>query len=95
MNVDEYHRMYELEDSNWWFVGRRRLIAKAIETYITGPPRSSDATPCPLKILDAGCGTGRNLRMLACYGDAHGLDHSELAVQYCRQRGRAPLASAA
>ncbi|MCH7527260.1 MAG: class I SAM-dependent methyltransferase [Planctomycetes bacterium] len=87
MNVDEYHRMYELEDSHWWFVGRRRLIAKAIETYITAPPRCPGATPKLLKILDAGCGTGRNLQMLARYGDAHGLDHSELAIQYCRRRG--------
>ena len=38
-------------------------------------------------ILDVGCGTGANLKMLAAYGKAEGVDISPQAVEFCRQRG--------
>lgn len=54
-------------------------------------------------MLDAGCGTGANLARLACSGRSVGLDLSEHALGFCRQRrlvnliqgdiGRAPFPS--
>src|SRR6185503_10598123 len=38
-------------------------------------------------ILDVGCGTGANLKMLASYGKVEGVDISPQAVEFCRQRG--------
>ena len=57
------------------------------------------APPCPLgagrprraeklaPILDAGCGTGRNLAEFSRLGPAEGVDLSAEAVEYCRRRG--------
>ena len=39
------------------------------------------------KILDVGCGTGANLLMLSEYGEAEGVDISEDALAFCRERG--------
>jgi SAM-dependent methyltransferase len=41
----------------------------------------------PLRVLDAGCGTGGALLALQRYGQAAGFDFSPLAVGFCRQRG--------
>jgi SAM-dependent methyltransferase len=39
------------------------------------------------RILDVGCGTGANLLMLSQFGDAEGVDLSEDALAFCRERG--------
>lgn len=52
MNFLEYKKMYQLEESNWWYTGRRNLIIKAVGKF---QDESGDKT---LQILDAGCGTG-------------------------------------
>ena len=77
MNRDEYARLYRLEDRLWWFVGMRR-IAEALLV----PCLAAD----PLRILDAGCGTGGALRWLAPYGRVWGVDRSTDALAYCRRR---------
>src|SRR5688572_21562714 len=41
----------------------------------------------PPLVLEAGCGTGNNLRHLARYGRAVGVDLSEQALVFCRSRG--------
>ena len=46
--------------------------------------RVTDRRP---RILDVGCGTGANLLMLSKYGDAEGVDVSEDALAFCRERG--------
>ncbi|MEE8248503.1 MAG: methyltransferase domain-containing protein, partial [Alphaproteobacteria bacterium] len=51
--------MAEVEARHWWGVGRRRIVDHLIAAL--GLP--ADAT-----ILDAGCGTGGNLAMLARHG---------------------------
>lgn len=40
-----------------------------------------------LKILDAGCGTGRTMEDLESYGTVTGIDISWEALSFCRQRG--------
>jgi SAM-dependent methyltransferase len=49
-----------------------------------GRRRMTDRRP---RILDVGCGTGANLLMLSKYGDAEGVDVSEDALAFCRERG--------
>ena len=41
----------------------------------------------PARILDVGCGTGANLLLLSKYGDAEGVDISDDALSFCRERG--------
>ncbi|MBI5153660.1 class I SAM-dependent methyltransferase [Candidatus Poribacteria bacterium] len=79
MNVEEYERMYELEDSYWWFQGRLRIIRSVLERYLPARPRSG-------RVLDVGCGTGLMLQTLAAWRPI-GLDFSRLALKFCGQRG--------
>jgi SAM-dependent methyltransferase len=73
-----YDELYRLEDSHWWFKGRRAVI-RALLDRAELPERP--------RILDAGCGTGRNLADLGALGPATGVDDSERAVEFCRERG--------
>jgi SAM-dependent methyltransferase len=74
-----YPRLYELEDRHWWFRGRRAVIRALLER--------GEAPQRP-RVLDAGCGTGRNLAELQpTAAELHGVDRAAEAVQFCRQRG--------
>lgn len=81
MQQHTYSIMYEVEETHWWFAGRRRIIAGFVEEICRevkgGRPR----------ILDVGCGTGANLELLAHYGEAEGVDISPDALAFCRARG--------
>ena len=47
-----YREHYDMEDRHWWFRARRRVIwALVHRAELPDSPR----------ILDAGCGTGRNI----------------------------------
>jgi SAM-dependent methyltransferase len=80
MHPDEYRVMFELEDGHWWYRGLRVMLKSMLARYV-----AADA-PRP-KILDAGCGTGANLKLLESYGHAVGVDISEQAIAFCRERG--------
>jgi SAM-dependent methyltransferase len=73
-----YRELYELEDRHWWFRSRRRVVWALL--------RRADLPPSP-RILDAGCGTGRNLLEFGSLGEAEGVDFSGEAVDFCRRRG--------
>jgi SAM-dependent methyltransferase len=73
-----YRELYELEDRHWWFRNRRRLVW-ALLTRVGVPPSP--------RILDAGCGTGRNLVEFGPLGEAEGVDFSDDAVAFCHERG--------
>jgi SAM-dependent methyltransferase len=76
---DELFRlMYEVEDRHWWFRGRTAVVGALFKRL--------DLPHMP-RILDAGCGTGRNLQHYAQLGPAQGIEPSSDAVQFCRERG--------
>lgn len=78
MQHTEYTTLYELEDTYWWYVGRRYIIQKLLSKYVHSPE----------SIVDIGCGTGSNLHMLSKFSDkVRGLDISEQAIAYCHDRG--------
>ena len=79
MDLEEYAKMYELEDSHWWFLGKRKVAEKMISKYVTLSPQD--------QILDVGCGTGGMLNMLQHYGTAFGLDICSMGLQYAYERG--------
>ena len=61
-----YDRMAEIDRDHWWFVARRRIIARLIESY---RPK-----PAPLKILEVGAGTGSNLELLQSFGTVDAIE---------------------
>jgi SAM-dependent methyltransferase len=75
-------REYELqthraEDRHWWYRGRRTVLSRAIADL--GLPR-------PARILDAGCGSGRNMVELAPLGAVTGVELSKTSVSLARDR---------
>lgn len=82
MNVDEYRTMRDIEDDFWWYVGFRKIYASVLDRYCPGAASG--------RVLDAGCGTGAFMEFL---NDRYhpivltGLDFSEEALEYCRERG--------
>ena len=76
-----YPILFRVEQSHWWYIGRRRIIAGFVEEICR---KVTDRRP---RILDVGCGTGANLILLSKYGDAEGVDVSEDALAFCRERG--------
>ncbi len=76
-----YPILFRVEQSHWWHIGRRKIIASFVEDICR---RVTARRP---RILDVGCGTGANLLMLSKYGDAEGVDVSEDALAFCRERG--------
>lgn len=83
MQQHTYAIMDEVEGSHWWFVGRRAILEnflKSISDKIRDPL-------VPIRILDVGCGTGANLEMLSQFGTAEGVDVSDDALEFCRQKG--------
>jgi len=71
MDRSVYDRMDRLEADHWWFVARRAVIATIIERLIALPDGSA--------ILEAGCGTGGNLRMLQSLAELHAFEFDEEA----------------
>jgi SAM-dependent methyltransferase len=78
----EYRVMFEIEEEYWWYRGLRVLLDELADRYLA-PDGSS-------RVLDAGCGTGKNLEQLLQLGQAWGVDISAEAVQFCRMRGIPP-----
>jgi SAM-dependent methyltransferase len=60
MERDVYRRLSEIEDTHWWFAARRSVLGALLDR-LAGARRD-------LRILEAGCGTGGNLKMLERYG---------------------------
>jgi len=86
MQQHTYSIMHRVEETHWWFVGRRKIIESFLKRVCLGL-RSKEAARESLSILDVGCGTGANLEMLAQFGSAEGVDISAEALEFCRQRG--------
>lgn len=82
--------MFQLEDSLWWYVGMRRIVHNFLQ------PQVKKQGGAPLRVLDAGCGTGGSLKLLERYGQVTAFDFYPRAAELytTRQRGRICVASA-
>ncbi len=78
MEEQAYRQQFQLENSHWWFEGRR-----AVMWALLGRAGVRDGA----RMLDAGCGTGRNLQEFGRLGTATGIDPAPEAIDFCRQRG--------
>lgn len=82
--------MYELENSYWWFIARRRLVQEWIAEALSKTAGSSEALA--RTVFDVGCGTGANGKMLEQFGQFYGTDMSQEALRFCHERGLQRLA---
>jgi SAM-dependent methyltransferase len=77
-----FDRIAEIEDRNFWFCVRNRIIAAAARRVIAGLPTG-------YRVLEVGCGTGVVLRQLAklCRdGEVIGMDLYSQAAVFASQR---------
>lgn len=80
MELRSYAAEAVVERDHWWFVDRRLLFSQVI---------ASCGVPAGARILDAGSGTGANLRLLSALGFTRvtGLDLSPEAIRHCAEKG--------
>jgi SAM-dependent methyltransferase len=71
-------QIHEVEEWHWWYRGRRTVIS-ALVRRLGLPPGT--------EMLDAGCGSGRNMVDLARYGTVTGLELADASVHWARNRG--------
>jgi ubiquinone/menaquinone biosynthesis C-methylase UbiE len=70
----------QIEETHWWFQGRRLLFRLLIEEV---------TVPLEAPVLDVGTSTGTNLRLLREMGfsNVRGVDMREEARRYCEKKG--------
>lgn len=77
LGPNEYNFMYNMENTHWWFVSKRKLV----NHLLGGFNRNSSL------ILDVGCGTGSNIMFLRKFGKCFGIDVSDKALTFCKKNG--------
>lgn len=77
MRIDLYEDMYKTEDTHWWHKAKRRFVGFLISRHIKKEN---------IKILDVGCGTGKNMEELSKKGEVWGVDISQEALLFCKKR---------
>jgi SAM-dependent methyltransferase len=78
-----YAGMNAVEERHWWFVARRRIIASLIDRFAL-PPRNAEG-------VEAGCGTGGNLALLARYGHLEAFEFDDGARDLASAKGIADI----
>jgi SAM-dependent methyltransferase len=77
MELEYELQTHRAEDRHWWYQGRRSVLERAIARL--GLPEQA-------RILDAGCGSGRNMVELARHGTVTGVELSPTSVRVARDR---------
>jgi SAM-dependent methyltransferase len=77
MDRDYELQTHQAEDRHWWYRGRRKVLERVIDDL---------RLPARARILDAGCGSGRNMVELAAHGTVTGIELSQASVARARER---------
>jgi SAM-dependent methyltransferase len=77
MDRDYELQTHRAEDRHWWYRGRRSVLDRVIDDL---------HLPARAEILDAGCGSGRNMIEFARHGTVTGVELSEASVRIARER---------
>lgn len=92
INISQEHmpdhdiaQMFNNESHHWWFVTKAAFMKQVLKCFI---PMTKQMT------LDAGCGTGHNVRFLAECGNYVGIDVSIEALKFCQKNDHTCLAQA-
>ncbi len=78
MDRDYELQTHQAEDRHWWYRGRRTVLERVLADL---------RLPARARILDAGCGSGRNMVEFARHGTVTGIELSDTSVALARERG--------
>ena len=81
-----HERMAAHDSTHWWYRARRDILADYITRYARLP---QDA-----RILEIGCGTGHNLRMLARFGSVDAIEIDDASRAIASERLGKPVGAA-
>ncbi|MGH7036769.1 MAG: methyltransferase domain-containing protein [Stellaceae bacterium] len=82
MEEDALRQMRAIEDRHWWYRGRRAILSNVLREL---------NLPMQARILEAGCGTGGNLRMLAGFGQVSAVEPHPYCLECARSIGIADI----
>ncbi|MFZ4791974.1 MAG: class I SAM-dependent methyltransferase [Candidatus Competibacteraceae bacterium] len=77
-----YREMAQYQEQHWWFHARREILSEILESL----KLSDDAD-----ILEIGCGTGSNLRMLDKFGKVKGIEMDDFARDFAFKESGFPI----
>jgi SAM-dependent methyltransferase len=78
MDRDYELQTHRAEDRHWWYRGRRIVLERVLADL---------RLPARARILDAGCGSGRNMVEFARHGAVTGVELADASVELARERG--------
>lgn len=78
MEITQFDLHAKLEDDHWWFKARRNIIFNQLSMYV--PLHKGNV------VVEIGCGTGGNLKLLHRYYQAIGVDISSEALSHASKR---------
>ena len=76
MDRKAYQELIELEQDHWWFVGRRTVIRKILSKFV--------GEQSGKHILEAGCGSGGNLKLLNKFGKVSAFELDDLMREHAQ-----------
>jgi len=79
MNYSEFAKMNEQGRNHWWYNARREILEHELSRYSSGNSQQ-------VRILDMASACGYNLPTCARHGMAFGIDLSEYAIMFCKQK---------
>lgn len=82
MRPDVFLEMAAVQERHWWFAARRQIVASVIGKL---------ALPSRADILEIGCGTGGNLKMLSAFGHLRAMEYDEQARAIAAALGVCPV----
>lgn len=82
MDPSAYQGMNAVENRHWWFTARRRIIDRLIADM---------NLPKDARILEAGCGTGGNLALLARHGQLEAFEYDAEARRLASAKKLCPI----
>jgi SAM-dependent methyltransferase len=84
MDRDYERQTHQAEERHWWYRGRRTVLDGVIAAL---------QLPKPARVLDAGCGSGRNMIEFSSLGTVTGIELSETSVALARGREAGEIVS--
>ena len=75
-----YEKMFEIENTHWWFQAKKDIITQLIRNRII--PKLGKSK---IDIADIGCGVGLLLNSLTEFGQVTGIDKSKQALDFCKK----------
>ena len=77
MDASLIEAILDVEDHHWWFQGRRKIVARVLESRI-GEGRG--------RVLEIGCGSGANFKVLEEFGEISAIELDEASREAANHR---------